>query len=151
MMSRVLLLIVTIFTYLMITMAAPIPEPVDLERRITHAGRGTWFHVGLGNCGQHNVDSDLIVAIPKSLYDQNSASNCNQWVKITNTATGKTAYGLTRDSCPSCGWGDLEDGRRRRTDYMVAVIIRGAAGLRALTKESVVSSGSRSDYCRRLW
>jgi hypothetical protein len=28
-----------------------------------------------------------------------------QWIAIT--ANGRTAYGLTRDSCPSCGQGDL--------------------------------------------
>jgi hypothetical protein len=28
-----------------------------------------------------------------------------QWIQIT--ANGKTTYGQTRDSCPSCGTGDL--------------------------------------------
>lgn len=32
----------------------------------------------LGNCGFWNVDSDHIVSIPKSLYDENNGSNCNQ-------------------------------------------------------------------------
>lgn len=26
-----------------------------------------------------------------------------QWVEVTNTANGKTAYGLVRDKCPGCG------------------------------------------------
>lgn len=30
-----------------------------------------------------------------------------QWVHITNLANGKSAWGQTRDSCPSCGSGDL--------------------------------------------
>lgn len=107
-MSRVLLLIFTIFTYLLLTLAAPIPESAGLEKKTTHTGRGTWFHVGEGNCGKWNVDSDHIVAVPKSLYDQNKGSNCGQYVRITNRDTGKTVYGLTRDSCPSCGWGDLD-------------------------------------------
>ena len=34
--------------------------------------------LGHGNCGEWNVDSDHILAIPKSLYDQNGGSNCNQ-------------------------------------------------------------------------
>lgn len=33
---------------------------------------------GMGNCGKHNQDSDLIVAISKSLYDRNRGSNCDQ-------------------------------------------------------------------------
>ncbi|KXN83110.1 Papain inhibitor [Leucoagaricus sp. SymC.cos] len=106
-MSRVLL-IFTIFTTILFALGAPIPETVELEKRITHFGRGTWFHVGKGNCGKYNVDSDLIVAIPKSLYDRNGGSNCDQYIRITNTATGRTVYGLTRDSCPSCGSGDLD-------------------------------------------
>ncbi|KAH8093159.1 RlpA-like double-psi beta-barrel-protein domain-containing protein-containing protein [Cristinia sonorae] len=89
------------------------PVPVNgtvnvLEKRITHTGRGTWFNVGLGNCGQWNSNSDPIVAISKSLYDQNGGSNCGQWLTITNTANGKTANGYVRDSCPSCGYNDID-------------------------------------------
>ncbi|KAF5382338.1 hypothetical protein D9757_008458 [Collybiopsis confluens] len=39
---------------------------------------GTWFRPGMGNCGQENNSNDPIVAIPKSLYDENNGSNCGQ-------------------------------------------------------------------------
>lgn len=71
--------------------------PVELEKRVTHTGKvhydsmessysyllilapqGTWFEPGLGNCGQVNTAIDPIIAIPKSLYDQNNGSNCGQ-------------------------------------------------------------------------
>jgi len=100
------------FASILLVLGSPLPvsgtEVVDLEKRITHTGRGTWFHVGLGNCGKVNKDSDLIVAISKSLYDSNHGTNCDQYVQIKNTANGKVAYGLTRDSCQSCGQGDLD-------------------------------------------
>jgi len=112
-MSRALLFIFAIFASILLVLGSPIPTngseiDVELEKRITHTGRGTWFNVGLGNCGKRNKDSDLIVAISKSLYDRNRGSNCGQYVKITNKANGKVAYGATEDSCPSCGEGDLD-------------------------------------------
>jgi hypothetical protein len=93
--------------------ASPVPVAngtivEDLEKRGTHKGRGTWFNVGTGNCGKHNVDSDHIVAISKSLYDKNKASNCDQWIKIKDVKNGKVFYGKTRDSCPSCSYYDLD-------------------------------------------
>ncbi|KAL9710926.1 hypothetical protein Ac2012v2_005466 [Leucoagaricus gongylophorus] len=108
MMARAFLLILTIFSHLLLALGAPTLKSIELDKRITHTGRGTWFHTGQGNCGDWNVDSDHILAIPKSLYDRNGGSNCNQYVRITNTATGKIVYGLTKDSCPSCGPGDLD-------------------------------------------
>ncbi|KAE9405685.1 riboflavin aldehyde-forming enzyme [Gymnopus androsaceus JB14] len=102
-MFRVALLFTLITMILFVSSA-----PVELEKRVTHTGRGTWFEPGLGNCGKVNSASDPIIAIPKSLYDANGGSNCNQWIHITDTATGHVAYGLTTDSCPSCGSGDLD-------------------------------------------
>lgn len=81
---------------------------VDVEKRQTYTGRGTWFHPGEGNCGQWNTDNDPIVAISLSRYNSNNGANCNQWLKITNTANGNTASAYVRDSCPGCGWNDLD-------------------------------------------
>ncbi|KAF8636194.1 hypothetical protein AX17_003682 [Amanita inopinata Kibby_2008] len=116
MLYRLLFAFIVLFASLCTSLAVPVPatnETVvgtteDLEKRLTHVGRGTWFHVGLGNCGNWNVDSDHIVAIPKSLYDHNGGHNCGQWIEIVNVRNGKKAFGLTRDSCPSCGSGDLD-------------------------------------------
>lgn len=40
-----------------------------------------------GACGDYNPDSALIVAMNHEQYAQ---GNCGKWVKITNTANGKT-------------------------------------------------------------
>ncbi|KAF8182612.1 expansin family protein [Pholiota molesta] len=111
-MTRVALSIFAFFAYIALVFAAPVPvvdgELVQLERRITHTGRGTWFYPGLGNCGWHNTQNDLILAIGKGLYDENNGSNCGQYVQITNTKNGKTAYGKTVDSCQSCSNNDID-------------------------------------------
>jgi len=105
-MTRITVLIFAFFASIMLALAAPVPvengELVELDRRLTRQGRGTWFYPGLGNCGWTNNRNDLILAIGKHLYDKNNAGNCGQYVQITNTANGKTAYGLTVDSCQSC-------------------------------------------------
>jgi len=73
----------------------------ELDKRVAHSGRGTWFYPGLGACGFTDTSSDPIVAISSQRWA--NGVNCNQWMMITNTANGKTAYGRTRDECPSCG------------------------------------------------
>jgi hypothetical protein len=111
-MARVSLFLFALFASVLLALASPAPvvngELVDIEKRLTRRGRGTWFHPGLGNCGQYNRDSDLIVAIGKGLYDRNGGSNCDQWVEIVNVANGRKAYGKTRDSCQSCTDNDLD-------------------------------------------
>jgi hypothetical protein len=87
-----------------------------LEKRITHWGIGTCkctmitqsldrdkltlfintdYYTGMGNCGWVNYDHELVLAMPKDMYDKNGGSNCGQWVKITATINGitKTAWG----------------------------------------------------------
>ncbi|KAF8234309.1 riboflavin aldehyde-forming enzyme [Tricholoma matsutake] len=111
-MPRVALFFIALFVSLFVVLASPIPTPdgttaVDLEKRTVHSGgRGTWYYVGLGNCGNKDSGNQPIVAISKSLYDQNNGGNCNQWIKIT--ANGKTAYGQVRDSCESCDMNSLD-------------------------------------------
>jgi hypothetical protein len=110
--SRLALLLFSVFALVALVLGAPIPNDaeltVDLEKRVTHTGRGTWFNVGLGNCGKWNKDSDAIVAISKQRYDSNGGANCGQWMEIVNTKNGKKAYGMTRDSCESCGTEDID-------------------------------------------
>ncbi|KAF9465753.1 RlpA-like double-psi beta-barrel-protein domain-containing protein-containing protein [Collybia nuda] len=111
-MSRVAVFLFALFASIFVVLATPLPAAngtqVELEKRVTHVGRGTWFNVGLGNCGKWNVDSDPIVAISKKRYDANGGANCDQWVEIVNTKNGKKAYGKTRDSCQSCTTEDLD-------------------------------------------
>ncbi|PIL22851.1 hypothetical protein GSI_15546 [Ganoderma sinense ZZ0214-1] len=98
--------IFTLFVVAFALLASVLAAPIELEKRVTHTGRGTWFDVGLGACGDYNVNSDKIVAISSQVYG--SGGNCNQWMHITNTANGKNAWGMVRDECPSCGAGDLD-------------------------------------------
>ncbi|PPR05919.1 hypothetical protein CVT26_008813 [Gymnopilus dilepis] len=111
-MSRLALFIYALFASVLLSLASPVPvmngELVNLEARLTRVGRGTWYYPGLGNCGDDNNSSELVLAIGKSLYDQNGGGNCNQYVQITNVANGKTAIGQTKDSCPGCGDNDLD-------------------------------------------
>ncbi|KAJ7195462.1 RlpA-like double-psi beta-barrel-protein domain-containing protein-containing protein [Mycena pura] len=116
MMSRSI--IAVLFAVFLCTMqlavAAPLPQGdaavADIEKRITHTGRGTWYHPsdGTGNCGFNDKDSSPVVAISQERYNDNNGANCNQWIQITNTANGKVAYGKTRDSCPSCDTSSLD-------------------------------------------
>ncbi|KAF7314470.1 hypothetical protein MKEN_00920000 [Mycena kentingensis (nom. inval.)] len=109
-MSRIALSLLVLFLCLVqLIAAAPVDANVtsvveDLEKRVTHTGRGTWYYVdqNRGNCGYMDVNSSPVVAISKKRYDANNGDNCNQWVQITNLANGKVAYGKTRDSCESC-------------------------------------------------
>ncbi|KZT27408.1 hypothetical protein NEOLEDRAFT_1155114 [Neolentinus lepideus HHB14362 ss-1] len=102
----------TFFTTVVATVFAAFATPIPgenvtvLEKRTTHSGRGTWFDVGLGACGETNVNSDHIVAISSQRYG--NGGNCGQWIHITNDNNGKSAWGLTRDECMGCGEGDLD-------------------------------------------
>ncbi|TFK51103.1 hypothetical protein OE88DRAFT_1660412 [Heliocybe sulcata] len=87
--------------------AVPVEAEQQLEARgKTYHGRGTWFNVGLGNCGKYNKDSDLIVALDTATY--NSGSHCDKHITIVNTKNGKKAKAMVRDSCPSCGTGSID-------------------------------------------
>ncbi|TFY80911.1 hypothetical protein EWM64_g3100 [Hericium alpestre] len=110
-MYHFIIMLFTLFSLLAATIAAPIPNEDAsgvLEKRITHSGRATWFQPGLGNCGHTDNENDPVVAMSLSFYDNNGGSNCDQWLTITNTANGKTAKGWVRDSCPGCGYYDLD-------------------------------------------
>ncbi|KAJ7816984.1 RlpA-like double-psi beta-barrel-protein domain-containing protein-containing protein [Mycena olivaceomarginata] len=112
-MSRASVLLVLFFC-IALAFASPVQRgnaTVEaLDKRITHVGRGTWYNpsVGEGNCGYWDSDSSPVVAISKARYDANGGENCNQWIQITNTANGKTAFGKTRDSCESCDTSSLD-------------------------------------------
>jgi len=111
-MSRFALFILAcaLFASVTFTFASPAPvangELVNLEKRITHVGRGTWYYPGMGNCGWENSAGDPVVAISVGLYDSNEASNCGQWMFIEYN--GASTYARTVDSCQSCGPNDID-------------------------------------------
>ncbi|KAG6891497.1 hypothetical protein C0992_005636 [Termitomyces sp. T32_za158] len=83
-------------------LAAPASE---LEKR-DYSGKATWFNVGLGSCGQTNVNSDYIVALSPATYA--GGAHCGKKIRITDKATGVSATATVRDTCPGCGAGDLD-------------------------------------------
>ncbi|KAI0081549.1 hypothetical protein K474DRAFT_1656335 [Panus rudis PR-1116 ss-1] len=108
-MARFAAFFIALASVLSVATASPVPsnETEVLETRAaTRTGRGTWFNVGLGACGNTDHDSQPVVAISSSIYG--NGGNCNQWLKITNKANGKTAYGRVRDACPGCGANDID-------------------------------------------
>ncbi|TBU27142.1 RlpA-like double-psi beta-barrel-protein domain-containing protein-containing protein [Dichomitus squalens] len=86
--------------------AAPTSEGTASVAKRSRTGRGTWFDVGLGACGETNVNSDKIIAISADIYG--NGGYCNKGVTITNTANGKTATAIVRDECPGCGANDID-------------------------------------------
>ncbi|CCO29887.1 hypothetical protein RSOLAG1IB_04690 [Rhizoctonia solani AG-1 IB] len=78
------------------------PKPAPKGR----GGRATWFKPGRGNCGGYNKESDMIVALPMSVYS--GGKYCGKKVKITNTANNRSCYAKIVDSCPGCAASDLD-------------------------------------------
>ncbi|KAG6920167.1 hypothetical protein DXG01_004935 [Tephrocybe rancida] len=83
------------------TLAAPTS---DLEKR-DYSGRATYFYVGLGSCGQTNIDSDYIVALNPTTYA--GGAHCGKKIQITDNS-GNHAVATVRDTCPGCSSGDLD-------------------------------------------
>ncbi|KAN0097953.1 RlpA-like double-psi beta-barrel-containing domain containing protein [Tylopilus felleus] len=68
---------------------------------------GTYFEVGLGACGDVDVDTEHIVALSFPLFGPGyPGEHCGKWVAIT--ANGVTAYGKVHDKCSACGMYDLD-------------------------------------------
>ncbi|KAI0032557.1 RlpA-like double-psi beta-barrel-protein domain-containing protein-containing protein [Vararia minispora EC-137] len=109
-MFRLSIFLLALLSFFSAVMSAPIPEPVtveiELEKRTTHTGRGTFYYVGLGNCGWTNTNSEHVVAMSKAFYDVNKGGNCGQ--TLTITWGGKTETATMVDSCPGCGYYDLD-------------------------------------------
>ncbi|KAG8692523.1 hypothetical protein FRC09_011139, partial [Ceratobasidium sp. 395] len=81
----------------------------DLEERGKPkgtGGTGTWYKPGLGHCGGHNKDGDMIIALPTKAYG--NGQWCGKKVKVTNKKNGKSVIATCVDSCPGCKAGDLD-------------------------------------------
>jgi len=68
------------------------------------SGQFTYYAVGMGACGQQNVDSDNVVALNTPSWD--GGSHCFETVTIT--INGITMPAQVVDRCESCGPGDLD-------------------------------------------
>ncbi|KAL9559845.1 hypothetical protein MBANPS3_000225 [Mucor bainieri] len=105
------------FNHFLLVSTAP------LERRILGAskllqgvkgklfsGSGTYYEVGSGSCGEHDTDSELVVAVNKAQMDNGSNPNnnpkCDKMVSITGDSGTVTARVV--DTCPACANGALD-------------------------------------------
>ncbi|ORX35291.1 hypothetical protein BD324DRAFT_661339 [Kockovaella imperatae] len=79
-----------------------------LDKRDSFTGRGTWFDVGLGACGQWSTSNQLIVALNSPQYGGGyPGPQCFKY--ITVQANGVTVGGVQiMDECPTCDWGGLD-------------------------------------------
>jgi expansin (peptidoglycan-binding protein) len=70
-------------------------------------GRGTFYAVGLGACGNVNTDAESVVALNAAQYGSGyPGPECGKQIQIT--ANGKTETATIVDLCPGCGHGDLD-------------------------------------------
>lgn len=76
-------------------------------------GDGTFYDTGLGACGIYNVDTDYIVALSHSLFDNytpggNPNLNTLCGKKINAHYNGKTVQVTVTDRCEGCAYYDLD-------------------------------------------
>ncbi|KAI9469967.1 MAG: hypothetical protein EXX96DRAFT_588221 [Benjaminiella poitrasii] len=73
-------------------------------------GRGTFYEVGIGSCGEQDTDDDLVVAVNKKQMangaNPNNNPQCDKMVSITGHK-GSTLAKIV-DTCPSCSFGALD-------------------------------------------
>lgn len=82
-------------------------QGASVQKRST-SGRGTFYDVGMGNCGWQNSASEFVVALNTAQYGSTSqvSGACGQ--TITVNYNGKSAQARVVDSCPTCPYGGLD-------------------------------------------
>ncbi|KAH8919996.1 hypothetical protein BT69DRAFT_1299791 [Atractiella rhizophila] len=112
---------ITAIFSILVTSAVGTPVPVEhsvmvnLEKRAVHFGHGNVFDTegGPGACGDQNTNSDFIVAIGGTLWEEFQAisgttnPNLNQ-INVQNPSTGKNITVTVKDKCPGCERDDLD-------------------------------------------
>ncbi|KAH9988526.1 RlpA-like double-psi beta-barrel-protein domain-containing protein-containing protein [Russula vinacea] len=104
-MYKLTFILFTFFSLVLPILAVPTPVPENfdgLEKRTV--GKGTWYYPGLGNCGETNSASELVVAISSQIYD--NGAHCLKQVQISYG--GQSVNAIIVDSCPTCGQDDLD-------------------------------------------
>ncbi|KAH9948828.1 RlpA-like double-psi beta-barrel-protein domain-containing protein-containing protein [Amylocystis lapponica] len=107
-MSRFAVLAVALCAFASTAFSTPVSSNSTTleERSSARVGRGTYFEVGLGACGEYNVDTDHIVALSHLIYS--GGSHCNKRIHITNTANNVQTTALVRDECMGCSANDID-------------------------------------------
>ncbi|PWN30124.1 hypothetical protein BDZ90DRAFT_229154 [Jaminaea rosea] len=85
--------------------AATLVAAAPLEKRMHSGATATWFtqNGNPGSCGQYHSDNDMIVAVSAQHHD---SSNCGK--TITIEANGVQQVATIADTCPGCGFADLD-------------------------------------------
>ncbi|KAI1125673.1 RlpA-like double-psi beta-barrel-protein domain-containing protein-containing protein [Nemania abortiva] len=73
---------------------------------VAAAGTGdmTWFHPGLGACGQTDNDGSPVVALNPTDYA--NGAHCGQWITIQGD--GHQTAAQVVDLCPGCGTNGID-------------------------------------------
>ncbi|TFK25827.1 hypothetical protein FA15DRAFT_638838 [Coprinopsis marcescibilis] len=97
-------------------LASPIGNPKELANRAAgdvhlykrfSDSRWSFYDVGLGACGEWNVESDFIVALNADQFGSGyPGPECQK--TITLSYGGKTAQAKVMDRCPGCPYGGLD-------------------------------------------
>ncbi|KAG2187776.1 hypothetical protein INT44_005466 [Umbelopsis vinacea] len=83
-------------------MAAP---AASVQRRSqSYSGDGTYYSVGLGSCGKHNEDSEMVAALNAPQMGDNK--ECGQTAKVKGP-NGSVTVKIV-DTCPECDHGSLD-------------------------------------------
>lgn len=85
--------------------AASAVVAAPMEKRAGGSGQATYFYQNgnPGSCGQYHSDSDSIVAVNSA---QMNSGLCGQSISVQGN--GKTIQAVVADTCPTCGYGDLD-------------------------------------------
>ncbi|KAI0270982.1 expansin family protein [Russula aff. rugulosa BPL654] len=130
-MYKLTLILFAFFSLVLPILAAPVPASDEVSSALTGSGRGTWFDDGLGSCGQYNTNSDPIVALSTAFGTAYCGRVCSSSSRNILTITihykGKTTTAIVRDSCPSCGDGDID--MSRATFQSLAPLSVGVLGV----------------------
>ena len=76
------------------------------------SGEGTYYQTGLGACGETSSNSDYIVAVSHSLFDETDTGNPNNnpicGRKVKAFYEGKSVEATVVDRCEGCAHDDLD-------------------------------------------
>ncbi|KAI0718966.1 RlpA-like double-psi beta-barrel-protein domain-containing protein-containing protein [Cerioporus squamosus] len=98
-------------------------------------GSATFFTPGLGACGVHSGENDMVVAVSTQIYEH--GRHCKERMRVTNKENNKSVEVTVLDECVGCNSTHIDLGTAA-FEKLADVDL----GLIAVTWEFVSSSGS---------
>ncbi|KAG1007052.1 hypothetical protein G6F26_013842 [Rhizopus arrhizus] len=78
---------------------------IKKRSRLPFSGKGTYYDVGRGSCGESDDDSEMVVAVNVNQMNNGANPNmnphCNKMVKIVGTTSNEIIARIV-DTCPTC-------------------------------------------------